>query len=220
MRRRVSLQWMVLAGVVVSSFLLPTRADAQQVGSSTPRRPTSQAITLELTPFLGMYVPLGSLVADSMVRLRPVGALAAGSRIAAVWSERFALEGSIVWSPNLVAQSDWKQTLDLEGGFWAASLKARVRIASPQHELVWSVSPGVALLQRYGSAWRDLFGTADVGLVLGGAARYHAGNSLELVFDFENYVTRTGYVDRSGLHYGGHLHHDLIWSVGATINLF
>jgi hypothetical protein len=177
--------------------------------------------TVFVTPFLGMYVPLGSLVADSMVRLRPVGAPVIGSRLTFQPWSMFGIEASLGWSPNLIAQSDFKRTIDIEGGLWLASLRTRANFASgPHDELVLVLSPGVGLLHRYGGAWNGMSGTTDAALLLAGGIRFHDKDlPITFVLDLEDFVTRTGFVDLAGVRYGGIVHHDFVWSLGVSLDV-
>jgi hypothetical protein len=209
-----------VAGVVAIVSLLPTFADAQQVGPDQAGRPSSHSPGLQVTPYLGMYVPFGSLVADSTLRLRPVGAAVLGTRIAFQRSDAFALEASFAWSPNLIAQSDWKRTTDLTGGLWLTSLRGRIPVTPNDNDLALSITSGLGLIHRYGGAWRGMKGTTDASAVLGSQVRYRMhGTPVTFVFDMESFITRTGYVDVAGTRYGGHLHNDLVWSIGATIDV-
>jgi hypothetical protein len=208
--------------MVARFSLLPALANAQQAGPDEIGRPPSHPSLFQVTPFLGMYVPVGSLVADSMVRLRPVGSLLVGGRLSLQAAPAFAVEASFGWSPNLVAQSDWRQTVDLEGGLWLASLRGRLRVNDGgRSDIIVLLSPGAGIVHRYGSAWRGMQGTTDAALVLGAGLRFHEPNSpFTFVFDLENFLSRTGYHDGFGAHYGGHVHHDFFWSLGVTLDVF
>lgn len=69
-----------------------------------------------VTPHLGMYLPTGFLVSNETFRLRPVAWVALGGRIAMSLTGWLTAEGAVTWSPNLIAQSDVKESIDLEGG--------------------------------------------------------------------------------------------------------
>lgn len=207
----------LMAGVVVL-LLLPPFAYAQQ----NDGRPASQDGSLSVTPHIGLYMPLGSLVADNTVRLRPVTSIALGSRVALPIDGRFALEAALSWSPHLVAQSDWRETIDLEGGTWFASARARARIAgdSNQSDAVATISTGLGVVHRYGDAWNGLRGTTDAALVLGGGIRYlETDIGVAFTVDAEGYFSRTGFMDASGQFYGGRLQKDFIVTFGTSINL-
>jgi hypothetical protein len=169
-----------------------------------------------------MYIPVGSLVVHETVRLRPVAAVALGSRIAFPLSPRVALEGTVTWSPNLVAQSDYQETIDLEGGVLFSSARARAQLTrrSSQSEVIATLSSGVGIVHRYGDAWTGMRGMTDAALVFGGGLRYvEAGSGLSFTIDVDNYVTRTDYTDNAGQHYGGRVQHDVLVSFGISIDV-
>src|SRR5688572_24726074 len=112
--------------VAVTVLISPVRTSAQVRDLMSERPPENRAIVW--TGDLGMYLPLGSMVQDSMVRLRGVGTIKFGTRLTVPMRRGLAVEGSLAWSPSLTAQSDWKETKDLPGGVFLASVRARVRL--------------------------------------------------------------------------------------------
>jgi hypothetical protein len=217
--QRARVMRLILAGSI-AVMSLPITAAAQ--AARTQRRTLERARALQVTPYLGMVQSLGSLVADSMVRLRPVGAPVLGTRIALQPAAVWGLEASLGWSPNLIAQSDWKRTVDLTGGVWLASLRNRFQIdvGSDKHATVLSFSPGFGLVHRYGSAWKGMNGTTDAALVLAAGLRYREAElPIAFVVDLESFLTRTGYRDAAGTTYGGHVHSDMVLSLGVTFDL-
>jgi hypothetical protein len=183
------------------------------------RPPENRAIVW--TGDLGMYLPLGSMVQDSMVRLRGVGTIKFGTRLTVPMRRGLAVEGSLAWSPSLTAQSDWKETKDLPGGVFLASVRARVRLyqdATGGTEVFFA--PGFGMVHRYGEAFQDMTGKTDGALVLGTAVRYHVpGTRGAFLLSLEDFITRTGFTDSTGLRYGGRLHNELAFAVGAAIDV-
>ena len=137
-------------------------------------------------------------------------------------SQRFAVEGALTWSPNLVAQSDWQETIDLEGGVWFSSVRTRLRVggASPQSDVTASFTSGVGVVHRYGDAWAGMRGTTDAALVFGGGLKYVDSDSgISFTVDVESFLTRTGYTDTAGRPYGGLIQKDFVISFGTSFNL-
>jgi hypothetical protein len=121
----------------------------------------------------------------------------------------------------MVAQSDWKQTVDLDGGVWLASLRSGLRLTPDRSKDVEVFfSPGLGLVNRYGTAWTGLRGRTDLAFVIGGNARFHEPNSRwSFTANLEDYVTRTGFTDPDGNSYGGRLLNELVFAVGATFDI-
>jgi hypothetical protein len=205
-------------GLVVFALLLvftPAHAYAQ---TQSPKHDGTS-----VTPNVGMYIPMGSLIVDPTVRLRPVAAVAVGARVAHALSSRWSLEGAATWSPNLVAQSDWKATVDLEGGVVFGSARGRLYLNRmvPRGEVAVTLVSGVGLVHRYGDAWTGMTGTTDAALVLGGGLRYsEAASGFSFTMDVENFMTRTGYNDSSGRQYVGQLQSDVLISFGISIDVW
>lgn len=204
-----------LCACVALLFVLPARAYGQ-TGSQHHDHAS-------ITPNVGMYIPLGSLVVDPTVRLRPVAAVAMGVRYAQPVTSRWTLEGAATWSPNLVAQSDWKATVDLEGGVVFSSARARLYLSrtTARSEMAVTVVSGVGFVHRYGDAWTGMSGTTDPAVVLGGGLRYtEATSGFSFTMDIESFVTQTGYRDNSGRHYPGRLQSDVLVSFGISFDVW
>lgn len=209
-----AIQALIVPSTLTLSLLaLPTIAGAQITGRVPAR---------SVTPHVGMYIPVGSLVASDALRLRPVASIALGSRVAIPLSPSWALEGGLTWSPNLVAQSDWRETIDLEGGVLFSSARARVRLnrVTSRSQVVASFSSGVGIVHRYGDAWASMSGMTDAALVFAAGLRYvEIGSRLSFTVDVENFITHTGYTDSMGEHLGGNLQNDVLVSFGVAIDL-
>jgi hypothetical protein len=208
-----------LAALAASFLFLPTSGSAQQPGIDTPRKFGWRGLSVAAE--LGMYMPVGSMVLDSTVRLRGVGAILLDARITAPLHDRFALQASLGWTPTLVAQSDWKQTVDLGGGVWLASLRSALRVTPKRvREVEAFFTPGLGLVNRYGAAWSGLEGATDLALVLGSNVRFHEPDSRwAFTANIEDFITRTGFVDPSGQWYGGRLLNEFVLAFGATFDL-
>jgi hypothetical protein len=220
MSRHKLVQRFGLGLAAATAFIWPAGVNGQQGRDLMTDRPAEKR-NIVLTGDLGMYLPLGSLVQDSTVRLRGVGTIKFGTRLTVPVRSGFALESSLGWSPSLVAQSDWKETVDLEGGVWLASVRGRMRMyrdATGGTEVFFA--PGVGLVHRYGRAWDQMTGKTDAALVLGTSVRYEIpGTRGAFLLSLEDFITRTGFTDQSGLRYGGRLHNEIVFAVGAAIDV-
>src|SRR5262245_53726581 len=106
-------RWMVLAALAVAAAP-SARAYAQVYDPDISTRARVPA-HVSVTPFIGMYNPIGKLWADSTVEFLQLMTLVVGARVAIPVTRRLALEGTGAWTPapSWVAQSDWQQTVDV-----------------------------------------------------------------------------------------------------------
>jgi hypothetical protein len=187
-----------------------------------PKAATAQ--TFEITPNLGMHMPLGLLmegtdpVDNSLLRRRQLGAVTIGGRIA-LRTPRITIESSGTFSPGLVAITDREATRDLTSLVFMGNVKALYRIAGQMQHGHWSfhAGPGMGVLHRYGEGWDDTAGTTDVAFVMAGRARLARLNSNKaFMFTVEDYVTRAAF--RGSIEDARpRMHHDVIYSFGMSI---
>ena len=183
----------------------------------------AHAQIVEFTPHTGMYTPVGLLVEgvaetdNSFFRRKQLGSLMIGTRMALRANHTLGLEGSLAYTPSLVAITDRDQTVDVGGAVTFASLRPVLRVHGRVAQGMWSfhLAPGVGLVHRSGSAWNGTGGTTDRAFVLAAGWRLGRSNSA-FRFDIEDYITRAAFRDASVLS-APRLHHDVIWSFGLSI---
>jgi hypothetical protein len=208
------------AAMVLLVMLVHSQAYSQHGGRGLLTRAVNPS--LAVTPYAGLYMPVGSLVLTDNIRLRPVTSVALGSRLALALTRRVALEGAFTWTPNLIAQSDSKETIDLEGGSVFSSVRTRVRIGGEagDSEASATLVSGLGVVHRWGVAWTGLRGTTDIGLVIGGGLRYLERTSgISFTVDIEDFMTQADYTDFVGQHYGRRLQNDLVFSFGVAFQV-
>ncbi|HEX6066826.1 MAG TPA: hypothetical protein VFZ04_21470 [Longimicrobiales bacterium] len=185
----------------------------------------AQSQTIEITPHLGMHMPVGLLLEgrdetdNSFVRRRQLGAITVGARFTLHATERFHLESNTTYSPSLVAITDRTQTVDLRGRVFMGHVKALYRFA--QISSGWSFwgGTGLGVVSRHGDGWADMRGTTDAALVLAGKARLARLNSSKsFVLAVEDYVTRAAF-ENTNASTSPRIHHDVVYSFGMSIPL-
>lgn len=185
----------------------------------------ARAQVLEVSPTVGMYIPVGLLVEghditdNSFVRRRQLGALLIGASLGLRPTRTLGVEATATYSPTMVAITDRDSTLDISGNVLMASLRGVARVSGRFARGSWGfyVSPGVGLVRRHGVAWSDSRGTTDAAVVLAGGARLGRLNSAKAFrFDVTNYVTRASF-DHSTERSAPRIHHDVVWSFGIAL---
>jgi hypothetical protein len=207
---------------------------AALVVSTLATAPARAQERVSVAPYLGTYVPVGLLVADSTVEMLQLMTLMVGTRVAVPVSPRLAVEVAAGWTPtpSWVAQSDWQQTVDIDGKVALASARGRYRFDPTPAEGDWrlSVVSGVGVVHRYGRAWEGIRGTTDATLLLGGGLDFGASTArntdkrtivsrVSYGLDFESLVSRAQFTNYIGQRTAARLHVDLIASLSLRLSL-
>ena len=150
----------------------------------------------EITPQLGMYIPMGLLTTDvgspNGEFRRQVTAGGLGARIGMHVARHFALEATAFYSRSMVAVAENSKVVDIPAGVLMTSARAVLKIGGAQG-VNWNLhlAPGVGLMIRHGAAWQGTSGVIDPALVLAGGARAPLGKSgMAFRIDLENYMSR------------------------------
>ena len=192
-------------------------------GAAFPQKSYGQEI--EVTPSIGMYIPVGLLVEghdvtdNSAVRRRQLGALLIGASIGLNTTRTLGIELSGTYSPTMVAITDRDSTLDISAGVLMASLRGVARVSGKFSRGRWGfyVAPGIGVVRRHGVAWSESAGTTDRAVVLAGGARLGKLNSSRAFrFDVTNYITRASF-EHSTERSPPRIHHDVVWSFGVAL---
>jgi hypothetical protein len=187
--------------------------------------PSRVAAQLEISPALGIYMPVGALIEDDVsnggeVR-RQLGAPLIAFRLTAWPRARLRLEGSAAFSPSQVAVSRAGSTADFASGVMLASARAVVAIGSRTATWAFHAGAGLGVVSRGGSVWADTRGTtAPVAVLAAGARTGVRQTSLAIRLELEDYVA-SAQLDR-GLptETRARIHHDLLWSLGISVPVF
>jgi hypothetical protein len=188
---------------------------------------------VSVTPFIGMYNPVGQLVADSTIEMLQLMTLMAGTRVFLPLTRHVGLEAAAGWTPapSLVAQSDWQRTEDVPGKVVTASLRGRYHFNPTPAVGDWrlSVVSGFGFVHRYGEAWEGITGTTDATLLVGGGLLFGASTTraaksslisrLSYGFDIEAHGSRAAFRNYMDQRSAARLHVDVITSFGLNLSL-
>lgn len=196
--------------VACAAFLVPGAARAQ---------------VIEITPKVGMYIPVGLLVEgrditdNSFVRRRQLGALLIGASIGLRPTRTLGVEVVGSYVPTMVAITDRDSTLDIRSNVMMASIRGVARVSGKMSRGEWGffVAPGIGVVRRHGVAWSESAGTTDRALVIAGGARLGKLNSSSAFrFDVTDYITRASF-EHSTERSAPRIHHDVVWSFGIAV---
>lgn len=194
------------------------------IGLSVPTGVHAQ--TIEATPIVGMYVPIGALVdvdglADApLLRKRNIGTLLVGLRSGVLVGPHVGVEVSLAYTPSMVAVTDAVSTIDRGAGVLLLGIRTPFFINGESWAGPWqfSVAPGAGLVKRHGEVWSGYEGTTDLAAILAFGARIGGPTSrVHVRLDVEDYLSWAQFQTPSGDRARSLLHHDLVWSMGVAI---
>src|SRR5262245_24208007 len=128
--------------------------------------PSAGVAQVQFTPSIGLYVPHGSSLMEAPQQLgekttfqkKAVGGPVFTTRLAAWLRPHFGIEGSLAYSPALVAVRSSSGTVrDLDQNLFLASARTVFRINpdSVRSNLQMHLASGLGLVNRSGAAWSD-----------------------------------------------------------------
>jgi hypothetical protein len=191
---------------------------------------------VELTPYLGMYLPVADIIQQSdpgsgvSLSFKQKSALSFGGRLTYGLSDRAALEGGFGYtSSDVKLELSGLGSAALGGTVMTASARVLYRLNQPSAPTGWHLIGGVAMISRGGDIWDQLEsggvrvdGRTDFGAVIGGGVRLPMGRRLALRIDVEDYVHQAKFTIDDGvtpLDTESQLQNDLVISVGLAIQL-
>lgn len=218
----------VLVAACLAPMVLTSPAKAQQAGR------------IEVTPVVGLYLPVGTLIevvdpgSGLGVKFEQQTAFTVGGRVAYWLSPQVALEGAVGYVPGdikltIVGTGQTPDPSQTEGGrVLAFSGRVRYRVAAGRP--AFHVLGGVSVVSRYGNLW-DLLqqngititGRTDVGAVLGVSLSLPVSPGFDFRADIEDHVHQAKFTLDDGMNppenTDSRWQNDLVLSVGLAIQL-
>lgn len=191
---------------------------------------------IELTPFLGMYVPVADLIKESdpvsglSVVFGQKSAFSLGARLGYGLSDRAALEGAFGYtSSDVTVEIPGVGGTSISGTVLQGSARVVYRLNAPASPTGWHLIGGLAVTSRGGDIWSQIEssgtkvnGRTDFGVVIGGGVRLPVGKGFALRIDVEDYISQAKFTLDDGiqaLDSESQLQNDLVLSVGLAIQL-
>lgn len=191
---------------------------------------------IELTPFLGMYVPVADLIKESdpvsglSVVFGQKSAFSLGARLGYGLSDRAALEGAFGYtSSDVTVEIPGVGGTSISGTVLQGSARVVYRLNAPASRIGWHLIGGLAVTSRGGDIWSQIEssgtkvnGRTDFGVVIGGGVRLPVGKGFALRIDVEDYISQAKFTLDDGiqaLDSESQLQNDLVLSVGLAIQL-
>ena len=183
--------------------------------------PSVAQSSIQITPRVGMYVPVGFLARpssdmDATFRQKhQVGTIAAGIS-AAVHRGPYKLEAGIDYSPSLVAVLDDRGTRDISSHVTLMNVRVG-RTFKVDADWTVDVAAGGGLISRSGEAWETTSSTLDRAftVAIGGSFEIVPGIAFRAGADW--YLSRLTYTDSTVPPQHTPLRQDLFFRTGVAI---
>lgn len=191
---------------------------------------------IELTPFLGLYVPVADLIKESdpvsglSVVFGQKSAFSLGARLGYGLSDRAAIEGAFGYtSSDVSVDVPGLGGTSLGGTVIQGSARVVYRLNAPASPTGWHLIGGLAMTSRGGDIWSQIEssgtkvdGRTDFGAVIGGGVRFPIGKGFALRIDVEDYISQAKFTLDDGVQAvdsESQLQNDLVLSAGLAIQL-
>ncbi len=156
---------------------------------------TASAQGVSVTPFVGYYAPLGTLLKEGATEISTEGALMFGGRLGLDTPGRWGFEGTLAYS------SAGLEDVPDDGSVMILSARALYQLATLGMAGSLHAGAGLAYVMRGGEFWDavdegGVEGINDFGGTVGLSARFPLGPTMTLRLDLEDYI------------YSGEIHDD------------
>jgi hypothetical protein len=199
-----------IAGVVAVALAL-------SAGSALGQTPS-----LELTPYVGVFVPTNDLVDVPSIDLtvKQEAGLALGARLTYGLPGAWAIEGGFLYALSDNESDDAGDVVGTDANVWAGSGRLLYRIGVPLAPISVHLGGGLAVFGRGGDAYGEAEGTTDFGGVVGVGATLDLPILLKIRADVEDYIYSValsgGEEDEE---FDSRLQNDLVVSIGVVLGL-
>jgi hypothetical protein len=176
---------------------------------------------IELSPFVGAFVPLTDLVDEGGINLTvsQKDALAVGGRVKVKFPGPLGVEGTFLYAFSDVESDDAGDVVDVDASVWAASGKLVYTFGLPMVPVSFNTSGGVALVSHNPDV-EDAESETDVGGVVGVGLRLDPPGLLAVRLDVEDYLYSFQAEGEEGDALGdSQFQSDLVVSVGLVFEL-
>ncbi len=216
----------VRAGLVVVAGLLAAAGPARAQATFRP--------VVRFTPALGLYLPFSGYIINEPQRgavpalsKRQIHTGIAYGRLALWPRPRLGLEATLAYGRGMVAVKDSTQprvVADIGSTLWLANLTGMYRLVpDTRRRLSIFTGAGVGLVGRSGQAWEDTPARTKGTVVLlagGSAALGYRNDGPAFRFQLEDHISWAQFNVGLPSQTRARLHHDLIWTLGATVNVW
>jgi hypothetical protein len=187
----------------------------------TTTSPPASAQVIEITPFIGAFLPIADLVEEDEFTAGHKPGVAGGVRLAYQTAGPFAIAASTMYASSALEIDDAGDVLDTAGHVLALAGTVRYRLTATQSGIQPHIAGGVAVLMRGGEAYDEFewSGTTHVGGVVGVGVGMPLGQRFRLAVDLEDFISSAS-VQEGSQTSQARLQNDFVLSVGLIIALW
>jgi hypothetical protein len=170
----------------------------------------------ELTPTVGVLVPLSNVMSQNNAEVKQQPSLAVGVRASLPSAGRMSIEGVLAVASGTAKATQGSSEAEAEGRLLLASVRAVWALGAPAAAgMSWHATTGVGLVSRGSDAYDFLDGTTDIGAVLGVGMRTRVGTRWTLRADIEDHISSAEF-EGGGASSGSQLQNDVMISLGLV----
>jgi hypothetical protein len=174
---------------------------------------------LEITPFLGLSIPVSDLAEGEGYTLKQGVGPALGVRVGLPPRGRLVWEGVFAFSQGDVEVTGNSFDASASGRRFMLTARARYLLADPGVARGFHLTGGLGVVHHAGDAYAALDGTTDPAGVVGGGYEFPAGTQGRIRIDLDVYVYSASFSVGSGSSTDGALQMDPLLSVGYVFRL-
>lgn len=175
---------------------------------------------IEISPFVGAFVPLTDLVDEEAINLTASQkeALVVGGRVKVKFPGPLGVEGTFMYALSDIESDDAGDVVDVDASVWALSGRLVYTFGLPAVPVSFNASGGVALVSHD----PDIEGAeseTDVGGVVGLGLRLDPPGLLAVRLDVEDYLYSFQPEGEPGEEFESRFQSDVVVSVGLVFEL-
>ena len=182
---------------------------------------TAQLPGIEISPYVGGYIPVTDLVDEQDIDLTASHkeAFAFGGRVGVNLPGPLGVEGSFLYALSDLESDDQGEVVDTDAAVWAASGKLIYEFGLPAAPVSFNVNGGLALIGRTGDAYENADETTDVGGVVGAGLQVGLPGLWSIRFDVEDYLYSFQAEGEPGEEFDSQFQNDVVISAGVVWTL-
>jgi hypothetical protein len=198
-----------------SSVAICTFAVMTAVAIASPSRASAQAV--DLTPFVGVFVPVSDYVVEDEFIARHKAGVAVGARVTYQTAGSIGFTAAGMYAVSDLEVEDEGETFEGSGNVLTFSGSVRYRLPS-RSGIQPHITGGVAVLMRGGEFYDEFewSNTTDIGGVIGAGIGIPFGERFRMAIDLEDFISSASVMEGS-MTSQSRLQNDITLSLGLTV---
>jgi hypothetical protein len=178
----------------------------------------SAAQTLEVTPFIGAFLPVADMLSEDEFSGGHTMGVAGGARVTWQSGGRLGLSAAAMYAASSFEFIDDGNAFDSSARVLTFSGTVRVRLSHASARIQPHIAAGAAIMKRGGDAYDDFEweGATDAGAILGAGVALPVGRRFRMEVEVEDFISSAS-VSEGSLTSEARLQNDIVVTVGVII---